>query len=60
MYKIRAEEIINNGLYDTAVNLMDDTIREELHNELSPCSDLEFLAAYLERHEQQFGEEFSV
>lgn len=30
-------------------NIMDDELREQIHNELAPCSDEEFLAAYLER-----------
>lgn len=55
-----AKEIIENGYYDAAVNLMDDEIREELHNEIAPCSDLEFLEAYMKAHEEKFGEEFKI
>lgn len=44
--------------FEAAVNLMDDEIREELHAELSPCGNQEFLDAYVERHAQKYGEDF--
>lgn len=53
-------EIITNGNFDAAVNLMDDELREEIHAELSPCSDAEFLAEYCKRHAEKFGEEFEI
>jgi hypothetical protein len=46
--------------FDAAVALMDDDIREELHEELSPCSDQRFFNAYLEQHYADFGEEFTI
>lgn len=46
--------------FEAAVNLMDDEIREELHAELSPCDDQEFLDAYVERHAEKYGEDFQV
>ena len=55
-----AKEIIEAGLFETAVNMMDDEIREELHRELAPCSEVEFLEAYMERHEQKYNEEFEI
>ncbi len=55
-----AREIIEDGLYNVAVNMMDDEIREELHRELAPCTDEEFLKAYMEAHEAKFGEEFQI
>lgn len=55
-----AKWIIENGYYEAAVNLMDDEIREELHNEMAPCTDLEFLEAYMKRHEEKYGEEFVI
>lgn len=55
-----AEKIIENGLYNTAVELMDDEIREQLHSELAPCTDLEFLEAYMEAHYEKYGEEFRL
>ena len=53
-------EIISNNLYYAAVELMDDEIREELHAELAPCTDLEFLEAYMKRHEEKYGVPFVV
>jgi len=44
--------------YDAAVNLMDDDIREELHNELAPCSNEEFFKTYCARHRERHDEEF--
>ena len=55
-----AAEIVSAGLYDQAVNLMDDDIREELHQEIAPCTDEEFLRAYMERHLAKYGEEFTI
>lgn len=55
-----AREIIEAGLFETAVNMMDDEIREELHRELAPCSEVEFLEAYMERHEEKYGCEFEI
>ncbi len=47
--------------FDAAVNLMDDEIREELHNKMAPCTDQEFLDAYIAAHAAKFdGEEFQV
>lgn len=55
-----AKEIIENRLYDVAVNMMDDEIREKLHRELAPCTDKEFLDAYMEAHKKKFGEGFQI
>ena len=30
------------------INLMDDEIREQVHRELAPCTDMEFLRRYVE------------
>ena len=54
---------LNNKQIDfaAAVNLMDDEIRERLHSELAPCSDQEFLDAYVAAHAEKYdGEEFEV
>lgn len=45
---------------EQCVNLMDDDIREAIHNSLSPCSNQEFLDEYCRRHEETFGEQFSL
>ena len=55
-----AQEIIDNGNYDSAVALMDDEIREAVHADLAPCSDTEFLTEYMKRHAEKYGEEFCV
>lgn len=47
--------------FDAAVNLMDDDIREDLHNKMAPCTDQEFLDAYAKAHADKYdGEEFEV
>lgn len=47
--------------FDACVNLMDDEIREELSQEMAPCTEQEFLDAYIERHAEKFGgEEFAI
>ena len=59
-----ANKIVNiNGQeisYVAAEALMDDDIREELHRELAPCSEEEFLEAYCKAHKEKYGEEFRV
>lgn len=50
-------EMVN---FDVAVNLMDDEIREEVHADLAPCSDQEFIDEYAKRHEEKFGKEFVI
>ena len=55
-----AQDIIDAGLYDAAVMLMDDEIRDTLHSEIAPCSDVEFLEAYMEAHEKKYGIPFVV
>lgn len=55
-----AKEIIENGLYDAAVNLMDDEIREAIHAELAPCTEEEFLEEYMKRHEEKYNEQFTI
>lgn len=40
-------EIEKRGLWDAVTDLMIDEIRETVHNDVAPCTDQEFLAAYL-------------
>ena len=42
------------------VNMMDDEIREDLHQEIAPCTDEEFLEEYKKRHFEKYGEEFTI
>lgn len=46
--------------FDAAVNLMDDEIRESIGNEMSPCTEQEFFAAYEKAHEEVYGEEWEL
>lgn len=47
--------------FEACVALMDDDIRESIHADLAPCTEQEFLDAYVERHAEKFsGEQFQV
>lgn len=45
---------------DVAVNLMDDQIREELHEKMAPCTEQEFIDAYVKCHLIKHSEEFVI
>lgn len=58
-------KIIHKGKeydYDAAVNLMDEDLREELHNLFAEVvSEQEFFDLYIKAHEKRFdGEEFTI
>ena len=58
-----ANKVLLNGNlvdFDVVVNMMDDDLREELHNKLAPCTDQEFMDAYIEAHEAKFNERFEI
>ncbi len=55
-----ASEIVAAGLYNASVALMDDEIRERLHDRLAPCTEEEFLSAYMEEHEKKYHEPFCI
>ena len=47
--------------YDACVNLMDSDLCEELCDKMCPCSNQEFIDAYIKAHADKFdGEEFRV
>ena len=51
--------------YDVAVNLMDDEIREQLHEELvmqsdQDCTEQKFFDEYCKAHEDKYGEEWEL
>lgn len=47
--------------FDACVVLMDDEICEELNFEMAPCTEQEFLDAYVQRHAEKFdGEQFQI
>lgn len=55
-----ASDIIRRGLYNAAVSLMDDELREKVHDELAPCSETEFLTMYMREHRLKYGIDFIV
>lgn len=55
-----AKEIIDGGYFAAAVYLMDDEIRETLNREIAPCTDLEFLEAYMVAHKDKYGQDFTI
>ena len=46
--------------WNTAVNLMDDDLREELSDDLAPCTEQEFFEAYAKAHDNKFGEAWEL
>lgn len=47
--------------FGAAVVLMDDDIRDDLHNTITPCSEQEFLDAYVLAHAAKYdGAQFAV
>ena len=46
--------------FDAAVALMDDEIREQIHDELAPCTEQEFFAAYEKAHAAKYGEPWEL
>ncbi len=54
--------MLNNEAVDfeVAVNLMDDTIREQVHAELATCTEQEFMDAYAKAHHEKYGESFEI
>ena len=54
------EDCISMEYFDAAVQLMDDELREQIHAELAPCTDEEFLREYERRHLEKFGSRFVI
>lgn len=46
--------------FEQSIELMDDEIREDLHNKLAPCSDQVFFTEYEKAHQERFGEEWEL
>lgn len=59
-----AEYVINNDCisidFDLAVSLMDDEIREDVHEKFSPCSKQKFFEQYYLAHKVKYGEIFEL
>lgn len=50
----------NEVNFEAAAALMDDDIREKLHDQMAPCTEQEFFDAYAKAHAEKFdGEEFA-
>ena len=54
--------LLNGELVDfeECVMRMDDDLREEIHEDMAPCGEQEFLDEYIRRHAEKFGEEFTI
>ena len=53
-YILQAIIMISKTSFDAIVSLMDDEIRENIHNNLNEdITDTNFLALYLEKHEEK-------
>ncbi len=48
------------GYMEAAISLMDDEIRERLHNEMAPCSNEVFFRRYQHEHYNKYGEFLTV
>lgn len=46
--------------YSSAVEYMDDDIREELHEIYAPCTEQFFLLAYIDAHQALLGEPWEL
>ena len=44
--------------FESAVNQMDDDVRESVHSKLAPCTDQEFFDEYCKQHLEKFHEYF--
>lgn len=44
--------------FETLVELMDDEIREKVHNEIAPCTEQKFINKYIKEHEKKYSEKF--
>jgi hypothetical protein len=45
---------------EVIAHYMDDELREQVHAELAPCTDEEFLTRYIELHKAKFNEDFTI
>lgn len=52
------DEMLDN--WEVTAECMDDDLREEIHSDLAPCTNEEFLEEYCVRHLEKFGEPFCI
>lgn len=57
---IKENKTMTHQEFEAYVMLMDDDLREQVHAELAPCTDDEFLERYQELHYAKYGEELEV
>lgn len=57
-YEDKSENMLSRLEWEVIVNMMDDEIREELHNDLAPCYAGTFLVWYMAKHSEKYGEDF--
>lgn len=55
-----AIDIVRWDLYEVAESLMDNEIRERLHEKLAPCSEFKFLVEYMKEHKKKYGKDFEI
>lgn len=58
--KQQAAKMLDSFDFETIVNYMDDGVREQVHAELAPTTEAEFLQRYMELHKAKFGQDFIV
>ena len=46
--------------FEVAVNLMNDELREFVHDKIAPCTEQEFFDKYCKEHFNKYGEEFEL
>ncbi len=46
--------------FEASKYLMDEEIREKLHEDISPCTEQEFFTAYEQAHKEKYGEEWEL
>lgn len=46
--------------YDEAVELMDDELREQIADDIAPCTEQAFFTAYEAAHAAKYGEEWEL
>lgn len=54
--------MLNNEVVDfeECVMRMDNDLREEIHEDMAPCGEQEFLDEYVRRHAEKFVQEFTI
>lgn len=59
-YTDEAADMLDRFQWDLIESYMDAEIAEQLNTELAPCSDMEFLAAYMKAHAAKFDSDFEI